>query len=192
MLRQHRILFVLLLGLVALTPALAINASLTIFFTIEGDPLADPLHAKFYIYELGKRDEYLAWGHGAKPAHFPEGIYDVVIRYKNDHAVQEIVREEIELIGDLEEEIDFTIPLAALTLDVTSGGQSIQTFTGRYALYRPGKHATPLARKRPGERLIIRRGTYDIEVSHRDAEGLKTTWLEDYFLEGVRYETVEL
>jgi hypothetical protein len=168
------------------------DVALTLAFTINGDLLADPLHAKFFIYEPGERDEYLDWGHGNRTAHVPGGIYDLVIRYKNDAAIKEIVRKEIELVGEMFETIDFNIQLASLSMQITSGGLPIQSYSGRFTLHPAGKRTTVLARKRPGETLIIRRGHYDIEVSYRDAQGLKSTWLENYYLEDVRDETVEL
>ena len=38
----------------------------------------------------------------------------------------------------------------------------------------------------------MREGRYDIEVAYRSLEGLQTRWLEDYQLEGVREEVVEM
>ena len=59
-------------------PAVAEDASLTIRFTNLGEPLEQPNHAKFYLYEPEQRDYYVAWGHAAKTARFPEGTYDLI------------------------------------------------------------------------------------------------------------------
>jgi len=173
------------------TPAMARSASLTIHFTNNGEPLEDEHHAKFYIYEADKREQYLAWGHGSKSATVPEGVYDIVIKYRNDQIYREVVREKIELSGRVKERYDFQIPIAHLTIDVYAGGLPILPFSGSYALHRAGQRGKPVARKRPGETVTIEPGTYDIEVAYRDEESLKTRWVDGYHLEGVRYQMVE-
>ena len=130
-------------------PAVADDASLTIRFTNLGEPLEQPIHAKFYLYELEQRDYYVAWGHAAKTAHFPEGTYDLIIKYKQGEIYEERERLEVELVGDVVEEIDFDIPVARLTIDITSGGRPIRDFTGSFALYDSGQRDKPVTRKRP-------------------------------------------
>lgn len=173
-------------------PVAAANATLTIHFTNNGNALEDPRQGKFYIYEAGKRETYLAWGHDQRPATVPEGTYDVVILYRNDEIRQERVIEELELIGDMERNIAFSIPVAKLTLHVTSGGEPAARGTARYNLYPAGKRGKPLASRRPGKSVTIRPGRYDIEVAYRDARGLQAQWIESYDLEGERSETVEI
>jgi hypothetical protein len=181
-----------LLAVLAVTPAaIAQSASLTVTFTNNGEPLEDPTHAKFYVYEVEERDTYLGWGHGAKAVRVPEGTYDVVIKYRNGEIYEERVLEELELAGDVEQEIGFNIPIARLTVQITSGGEPILVHTGRFSLYAASRRGKPLVSKRPGETVTIRPGSYDIEVVYRDHRGLQATWLEYYSLEGERFEAVD-
>jgi hypothetical protein len=167
-------------------------ATLRLLCTHRGEPLDDPTRARFYLYEPDQRDDYLAWGHGDRPARLPDGTYDLVIRYEDDQVVEETLRARVMLAGDVEERIDFGFAVARLTLEVTSGGRPIPTFAGSYAVYRSGQRDRPLIRKRPGDELRVQPGTYDIEVAYRDGTGLQTLWIDGYYLEGSRYETVEL
>ncbi len=167
-------------------------ASLTVLFSNNGRALAEADHAKFYVRKPGNRDAYIDWGHAARTARFIEGIYDLEIRYEHGEIVEQIKREEVELSGDMLEEIDFRVPIAELTLEITNGGVATDPFAGSYMVYREGRRDRLLATKRPGDRLVIRPGSYDIRVSFRDPEGLKTTWLEGYYLEGERHERVEM
>jgi len=167
-------------------------ASLTILFTNNGAVLEQVDRAKFYIYDPGKRKKYIDWGHSAKTAHFEEGTYDIVVRYKYGDIVEERVREEVELTGDIIEDLELGIPIAELTLAITSGGRPIEPYAGSYTIYRAGRRDKPIARKRPGESAIIRPGVYDIDVAYRDFEGLKRQWLESYAVDGVLNESVEI
>jgi hypothetical protein len=189
---MHRYTIVALFVMLWLGPAMADDASLTFIFTNNGEPLEDPTHAKFYLYEPEKRDEYITWGHAAKPAEFPEGRYDLVIRFRYGEIVEEHVRLEMLLTGKTIELFDFNIPIAELTVDITSGNNPISPFAGSFSVYPAGERGRMLARKRPGETLIIRPGTYDVAISYRDSEGLQSTWLEDYYLVDTRYETIEI
>lgn len=172
--------------------SLTAAATLTLTFTNNGEPLPDPTQGRFYVYEPGERENYLAWGHGAKSVRVPDGAYDLVIRYTNDLAEREIVREEVELSGDVEEEIDFQVPLATLTVDVTSGGQPIDPFTARFSLYPTGRRDKPIVSRRPGSSVTLRPGTYDVEVTVRDLRGVKSTWVEQLPVVGEVHRTVEV
>lgn len=172
-------------------PAAAQEASLTFRFTNFGESLPDPQLVKFYVYEAGKRENYVAWGHGAKTATFPEGTYDIVIRYENDQIVEELERNDMFLTGWIEEDINFNISIARLTLDITSRGIPVRNFSGSYSIHRAGKRGEPLARKRPGDTLTIRPGVYDIEVAYRSAEALERRWLEGYTLSGEQYDRID-
>ena len=169
-------------------------ATLTLVFTNNGEPLPDPLLGKFYVYEPGKPDHYLGWGHAARSIRVPAGLYDIVIRYANDKVVERRVLEEFELVGEvlLEEEAAFELPEASLTVDIISGGSPIPVYSGSFSVHRAGQRGKPLAAKRPGETVTIPPGTYDIEVVYRDPLGLKSTWLNGYHLEGDRYEAVKV
>ena len=46
--------------------AFAANASLTVVFTNNGEPLPDPAHGRVYVYEEQKRERYLAWADAAR------------------------------------------------------------------------------------------------------------------------------
>jgi len=171
---------------------LAQTATLTLQFTNNGEPLEDPAHGKFYLYEPEERDDYIAWGHGAKQAEFPEGVYDLVIRYKNGELTREIERTEVEFTGDTEEEIEFEVAVAKLIVEVTSGGEPVPIHTARYRVYRAGQRGNPVATKRPGATVTIPPGLYDIEISVRDMKGMQSTWVENFDLEGLRVESVEI
>jgi len=181
-----------LLAALALAPASAAQtATLTIHFTNRGEPLENPDNAKFYVFEYEKRENYLGWGHDSKSVRVPEGIYDVVVRYRNDQIVEEQLFEELELSGEVEHEIDFDIEIARLTVQINSGGQPIPTHAGRFSIYPAGNRGKPLVSRRPGETVTIRPGSYDIEVAYRDHRGLQASWLEYYYLEGERFEQVD-
>jgi hypothetical protein len=171
--------------------AAAPTATLTFQFTNRGEPLPDPENARFYVYEVEKRDDYLAWGHGAKPARVPEGVYDVVVRYTNDQVVEEREFDELELSGEVLQEVDFDFETARLTVQIDSGGQPIPMHAGQYSLYRAGQRGEPLVSRRPGESVTTRPGSYDVEVTYRDHKGLQRQWLERYYLEGERFEQVD-
>ncbi len=147
--------------------------------------------AKFFIYEPGKRKNYLDWGNAARTARFPSGVYDVVIRFEYDTINEERVWKDVEIIGDYIEFFAFHIPVAHLTVDVNSGGRPIDTFSGSFGVYAPGSDK-PLARRRPGETITVQRGTYDVVASYRDPEGLKSKRLSGYLVENHQRETVEL
>jgi len=183
----------LVLACLAAGPAAwAAGATLTIIFTRQGEPLEDMKHAKFYLYEPEKREQYIAWGHGGKSARFPEGSYDLVIRYKNDLVQREFVREEVDFAGETVEEVDFPLDLARLTIDVFAGKDPLAPHTGRVSIHRAGKRGKPLAARRPGSSYVLPPGFYDIEVSVRDLRGLRSTWLENYRLSEDQIETIEL
>ena len=191
--RRWWLIGVLLLpGLLAAQPTGTSRITLTLHFTNNGEPLEEPTHGKFYIFEPEKREAYVAWGHDGKAARFLEGVYDLVIKYSNGQIQDEIVIEGVTLDRNVEEDIDFEIPVAHLTIDVISGGQPIVTHTGRYNLYPATKRGKPLVSKRPGERITIRPGYYDIEVQYRSPQGLRSSWVNNYSLEGEQFETVEV
>jgi hypothetical protein len=178
--------------LAPLFPLEAAAATLTIGFTNGGEPLEDPKNGKFYVYEAGKREKYLDWGHAGRPARIPDGTYDVVVLYRNGEIREERVMEEVELEGDVELDVAFNIPVARLTLHATSGDEPLPPGTGRYRLHPAGRRGKPLVARRPGRGVTVRAGSYDIEVSYRGLRGLQTKWLENYNLEGIREETVEM
>jgi hypothetical protein len=180
--------------LLPLFPADLAAATLTVRFTNNGGPLEDPGLGKFYVYEAEdeERDSYLAWGQDGSTVRLPEGSYSIVVLFTNDHIRAERVREEVELSGDLQLDMAFNIPVAQLTLHITSGGQPVTPGSGRYRLYPAGQREKPLASKRPGRSLTIRAGQYDIEVSHHTLQGMQSKWLENYRLDGVQEETVEM
>jgi hypothetical protein len=190
------IIVALLAAILPLFPTDLSAATISINFTNNGEPLDDPQHGKFYVYDAEdeERESYLAWGHADKTVTLPEGVYSVVVRYVNDEIRRERVIEEIELRPDDEVELDmaFNIPVATLTLNVTSDGRPVVPGSARYSLYPAGRRDKPRASKRPGSSMTIEAGTYDIEVSHHSLQGLQTKWLENYRLEGVREETVEM
>jgi len=180
--------------LMPLFPTDICAASLTVRFTNNGEPLEDPKHGKFYVYDAEdeERRSYLAWGHDGSAVNLEEGIYAVVLLYANDQVRKERVLEEVELAGDQELDIAFKIPIAQLTVHVTTGGQAVAPGSARYRLFAAGRREKPLASKRPGKSMIIRAGQYDIEVSHQSLQGMQTKWLENYRLDGVHEERVEM
>ncbi len=172
--------------------AFAANASLTVVFTNNGEPLPDPAHGRVYVYEEQKRERYLAWADAARSVRIEEGTYDIVIRYINDTIVEERVLESFELSGDMTHEEDFAISPAHLTLEITAGGAPIHVHSGSYEVHVSGRRGKPLAARRPGERLTLRSGRYDIEVLYRDPQGLQSTWLIDYLVDDDHVETVDI
>jgi hypothetical protein len=171
-------------------PAPAEAATLTIRFTNNELPLMDPTLAKFYVYEPEKRENYLAWGHGAKAARIPDGTYDVVVRYHDDLVTEERVFEAVEIEGQMEQEIDFLLPKAELTVAIHAGGKPIPPFSGSYNVHRAGQRGKPLTSRRPGESVVLPPGSYDIEAVYRGPGGLQSRWLERYYVEDFKQETV--
>lgn len=178
--------------LLAAMPALAASASFSVLFTNRGEPLADPEHGRFYIYEEGKRERYLSWGNAARSARIDEGVYDIVIRYINDTIVEERVLESFELSGDVIHEEAFEITPAHLTVEITAGGAPIHIHSGSYDVHVSGRRGKPMASRRPGERLTLRAGRYDIEARYRDPRGLQSTWLTDYLILDDHVEAVDI
>ncbi|HXV75532.1 MAG TPA: hypothetical protein VD788_04375 [Candidatus Polarisedimenticolaceae bacterium] len=169
------------------------DVSLTYRFTNQGLPLDDPSKARFYVYADDNDEVYLAWGSGERPTvTVPEGSYHIVVKYVDDLIEFERVFEEVELADDVEIDFDFDIPVAHLTMWITSGGFPIPRHAGRYSLYRRGEHDKPLVSRRPGESVTIAPGSYDVEIVYRGPDGLESQWLEDYALDGMRQETIDL
>jgi len=180
---------------ILLSPSLvdAADATLTIHFTNRGEPLEDPQRGRFYVYDPeAPTENYIAWGHGTRPVTVPEGLYTVIFKYVNDEIEYEEVYEEVELKGSIEHEINFDIPIARLTLWITSGGFPIPRHAGRYSLHNAGQRGKPLVSRRPGETVTITPGLYDIEVVYRGPDGLQSKWLENYPLEEFQQESVDI
>jgi len=186
------ILATLLLWLLSAVPAAAATASLSVVFTQNGQPLVDPAQGRFYIYEEEKRERYLAWGRANRPARVEEGTYDVVIRYTNDTIVEERVLDSFELTGKMVRKANFSVSPAHLTIEITAGGTPIHVHTGSYEIHKSGQRGKPLASRRPGERVTLRTGRYDIEVMYRDPRGLQSTWLSDYLVVDEQFESVDI
>ena len=186
------ILAVLFLSWLPAAPLFAATATLTIVFTNNGEPLPDPSQGRFYVYEEEKRENYLAWSNAARPARVEEGTYDIVIHYVNDTIVEERVLESFELSGSVTHEENFSIVPAHLTIEITAGGAPIHVHSGSYDVHVAGRRDKPLASRRPGERLTLRAGRYDIEVLYRDPRGLQSTWLNDYLIVDDHLETVDI
>jgi hypothetical protein len=173
-------------------PASAATASLTVVFTNNGEPLPDPSQGRVYIYEEEKRERYLAWADAARSISIEAGTYDIVIRYTNDTIVEERVLESFELSGSVIHEESFSIVPAYLTIEITAGGAPIHVHSGSYNVHVAGRRDKPLASRRPGERLTLRTGRYDIEALYRDPRGLQSAWLNDYLIIDDHLETVDI
>lgn len=182
----------LIVGILLPIPSLALDATLTIHFTNNGVPLADPDHGKFFVYEPGKREEYVGWGRADATVRVPEGPYDLVVRYENDTIREDRVIEKVNLLGEMEHEFAFTVPVAQLNVFVNNGGEPAARGTARYSVHKAGRRGKPLASRRPGIPVMLRRGSYDIEVAFRDLEGLQRRWLEGVYVEDAREESVEI
>ena len=174
------------------SPPVAADVSLAIYFTNRGEPLEDPMNGRFYVIDPEQGEHYIAWGNSERPVRVREGVYTVVVRYVNGEIEHEEVYEEVELTENLEREIDFDIPIARLTMWITTGGFPIPRHAGRYSLHHAGKRGKPLVSKRPGETLTIRPGLYDIEVVYRGPDGLESKWLENYDLESFQQESIDI
>lgn len=170
----------------------AADVSLTVYFTNRGEPLEDPLNGRFYVINPEQGDHYIAWGNAERPVRVPAGVYTVIIRYVNGEIEHEEVYEKVELTKNLEHEVDLDIPIARLTLWITTGGFPIARHAGRYSLHRAGQRGEPLVSKRPGETVTIRPGVYDIEVVYRGPDGLESKWLENYNLESFQQESIDI
>lgn len=186
------ILAALLLACLPTVPTAAATASLSVVFTNNGEPLPEESKGRFYVYEEEKRERYLAWGNADRPARVEEGTYDVVIRYTHDTIVREHVLESIELKGEMIHEQDFVVTAAHLTIEVTSGGVPVHVHAGSYDVHVAGTRGKPLASRRPGERITVATGRYDIEVFYRDPQGLQSIWLTDYLVNDEHLETVDI
>ena len=194
---RHRMKHLPLIGLLLVLGATFASAeivTLTVHFTNLGEPLEHPKHGRFYLYEAGdeRRERYLAWGHAERPARIEAGVYDLVLRYDNDGVTSEKVLTEFELSEDREHIATFEIPIAYLTLELSADGQPIPVHSASVEVHRAGTRGKPLRSGRPGRRLTLRPGSYDIEVRYRDLEGMKSTWLEAYSLSGEQLESVEI
>ena len=176
----------------ATTAVPASNATLTFHFTNRGLPLEDPLQARFYVYAPDDDETYVAWGHAARPAIVPEGVYNVVIKYVNGGVTWQQVLANLELRGEVVREVDFDLAVARLSIAITSGGVAVPRFAGSFNLHRPGERGTPLLSLRPGETAIVAPGRYDIEVLYRGSDELESKWLLGYSLEGEQQEVVEV
>ncbi len=170
----------------------AADVSLTVHFTNRGQPLEDPLNGRFYVINPEQGDHYIAWGNAERPVRIPAGVYTVIIRYVNGEIEHEEVYEKVGLTKNLEHEVDLDIPVARLTLWITTGGFPIARHAGRYSLHRAGQRGKPLVSKRPGETVTIRPGVYDIEVVYRGPDGLESKWLENYNLESFQQESIDI
>jgi hypothetical protein len=196
--RTAFIAFVILAALLSLSATDAAAATLTVRFTNNGEPLEDPGQGKFYVYdgEDEEREKYLAWGKDGQTVRVPaleDGEkYTVVVLFTYDEIRKEKVLENLEITGAYELDMAFTIPVAHLKVHITSGGQPVAPGSGRYRLYAAGRREKAVASRRPGKGLTIRAGSYDIEVSHHNLQGVQTKWLENYRLEGDHEETVEM
>ena len=187
------ILLIVTAVLVLPSVSLAADVSLTIHFTNRGEPLEDPLNGRFYVIDPDQGEHYIAWGNAERPVRVRAGVYTVVVRYVNGEIEHEEVFEKVDLTKSLEHEIDFDIPVARLTLWVTTGGFPIARHAGRYSLHRAGQRGKPLASKRPGETVTVRPGLYDIEVAYRGPDGLESKWLENYNLKSAaQQESIDI
>lgn len=170
----------------------AATATLQMILTNNGEPLEQPTYGKFFVFEPEEREKYVAWGHADKIARFPEGTYDLVIRYENDLVRRDIVREKIAFTGNRVEQLDFGVDVAKLVVDLTAGGTAVSPYIGRYDIYPAGTRGKPAASRRPGEAVTIRPGLYDIEATVVDSRGLQTFSINAYDLHGSRRETIEI
>jgi len=186
------ILAVLFLAWLSAVPVYAGTATLTVVFTNNGEPLPDPAQGRAYVYEEEKRERYLAWADASRPVRIEEGTYDIVIRYINDTIVEERILESFELTGSMTHEENFSIVPAHLTVEITAGGTPVHVHSGGYNVYVAGRRDKPLASRRPGERLTLRSGRYDIEALYRDPRGLQSAWLNDYLVIDEHLETVDI
>jgi hypothetical protein len=189
---SRRVALFLATWLLASATALAAPASFSVLFTNRGEALEDPSQGRFYIYEEGKRERYLTWGNAVRSARVEQGVYDIVIRYVNDTIVEERVLESFELTGDVVHEEAFEVSPAHLTIEITAGGAPIYIHSGSYDVHVSGRRGKPLASRRPGERVALRAGRYDIEARYRDPRGLQSTWLTDYLVIDDQVETVDI
>jgi hypothetical protein len=174
----------------------ALAATLTVDVTHRGLPLDTPEHGRVYVRAQPGEDApdelQVAWGLSGVPIRVEDGTYDVVVKYVNDRVEHVELLEDLPIRGAVRRTVDFTGPIARLTLSVTLAGQPIPRFEGSYRVYRAGQRGTPLAAKRPGDTLTILPGTYDIEVAWRGPNGLERTWLTDYPLRDVHVETFDV
>ena len=171
---------------------LAATVELSVQFSNLGEPLQEPLQGRFYLYEPEKRERYVAWGHGARPARLEAGVYDLVLRYVEGGISEERLLESFDLTASREYAAEFNVAAAYLTIEVASGGEPVALHRGSIDVHRAGTRGKPLVSSRPGERLTLRPGLYDIEVRYRDPEGLKSSWLSGYSVSGEQYERVEI
>jgi len=186
------ILALLCLAWLPVVPTYAAPATLKVVFTNNGKPLPDPSYGRVYVYEEEKRERYLAWADAARPIRIEEGVYDIVIRYINDTIVEDRILKKFELKGSITREENFSIVPAYLTIEITTGGAPIHVHSGSYHVHVAGRSDKPLASRRPGERLTLRAGRYDIQAVYRDSRGLQSTWMRDYLVNDEHLETLDI
>ena len=191
---MSRITILLIVTAIVVLPSVsaAEDVTLTVYFTNRGEALEDPSNGRFYVIDPEQGDHYIAWGDAGRPVRVPAGVYTVIIKYVNGEIEYEEVFEKVELTKNLEHEVDLDIPIARLTLWITTGGFPIARHAGRYSLHRAGERGEPLVSKRPGETVTIRPGLYDIEVVYRGPDGLESKWLENYNLESFQQESIDV
>lgn len=191
--RARATAWIVLAASLALASAGAARAGeLRMTLTNLGAPLDVPDRVKFYVYPQGERDKYVDWGHAERAARVPDDVYDVVVRFEAGFVVRTKTFEKLKIEGVVEREVDFDVPLARLTLELTLGGRPLPKNTARVAVYRPGERGQPIGRSRPGETMILRPGTYDLELAWMTRDGLQTSWLTDFPIDGAMTERVSV
>lgn len=161
--------------------------------TNNGQALERPDMIKFYVYPPDKRERHEAWGHADRRARVPDGEYDVVVRFEAGFVVRTKTFEKMEIVGNVTKAVDFGIPLARLTLQMAQGDRFLPKNSSRVSIYNPGERGKPIGRSRPGERMEMRPGSYDVELTWMTAEGsLESRWLTDFPVQGEMVETVSV
>ena len=183
----------------ALALPVADAATLVVDISRLGVPLEDGAQGRVYLRpaeaERAKnlpRDAYVAWGTAGRAIRVPDGRYDVVVKYVNDHVEHIELLPGLALSGDVRRSVNFDAPIARLTVNLLHDGQPVPRFEGAYRLHRAGHRGTPVAAKRSGDTLTILPGTYDVELVWRGPDGLTRRWLPGYVLRDEQVEAVEM
>ena len=178
-------------GIVLLCGAPTLGGTLQMQLTHNRETPERPEIVRFYLFDPEGPEHYIAWGNAERSSvRVPDGTYDVEVRFEYGFVVRTRKLEGLVIEGTIERSINFDVPISRLTVDVSAAGRSIRAHSGRIAVYRQGDRGKPIGMERPGKTMFLRPGTYDLEVSYFSDEGLKSTWLVDYPIDGDQYESV--
>lgn len=168
-----------------LLAASTLAGEVRLVLTHQGQPPLEPEMIKFYVHEPDQDSTYVGWGHATRSARVPDGTYDIRVRFERGFVVRTRLFEDVEVSGTYSRRVDFNVPLAALSVDVTRDGLPASRHGARIAVYQAGKRDRAIGKGRPREEMWMRPGRYDLEITALGADGrLESTWLNEVEVSG--------